>query len=179
MAANQSGIYKVYSFADVTFSLSHPLLGMAQVDGSGIGTITLTNDGERSTKQLAADGSVLISKIRDRTGTMTLDFLQTSPLHNQLIDWFISLENNPAADWGRMTGVIKSIATNEETKLTGVCFVRIANKAYAAQGQNVQWSFLVADVDHRNLASTWYRNGTFASGWNTQGQTNTPIGGGL
>jgi hypothetical protein len=152
MASAQSGVFKVYSFTDVFFTMSHSnktlIPDEATIDANGVGSITISNDGERSTKQLAADGAVLISKIRDRTGTLTLDFLQSSPLHNQLMRWFNALEDAPAAEWAKMNGLLRSRATDENTKLTGICFVRIANKAYAAQGQNVQWQLLVADVSN-------------------------------
>jgi hypothetical protein len=141
-------IFGVYSFSEVEFTLNLPAKGIISIAGSGMGTITLSNDGERSTKQLSADGSVLINKIRDRSGTLSIEFLQMSPMHNQLIDWFNYLETAASSEWAKMTGTLSSKSTGEKHELKGVCFVKIANKSYSVQGQNVQWSFLVADIQN-------------------------------
>jgi hypothetical protein len=68
----------IYSFSDASLVLEHPSLGYITLVGKGIGTATLAMTGDRTAHDVAADGRVMVSKIKDRRATLGLQLQQDS-----------------------------------------------------------------------------------------------------
>ena len=80
-----------YSFLDMTGSLSHPTIGDYVFTGEGVGQITVAYATERTSHDVAADGSVMVSKVAGNNGTITIECQQTSAVHKWLLAWYNAL----------------------------------------------------------------------------------------
>ena len=64
--------YSTYAFEDLSVTLSHPSVGQFLFQGTGIGSITFAMANDSSSHDVAADGSVMTSKIKAGNGTVTI-----------------------------------------------------------------------------------------------------------
>ena len=137
-----------YSFQDVNLNISHPLAGQYIANGEGTGSITFAMTQERTTHDVAADGSVMVSKIKAKNGTAALAIQQTSPLHKWLLKLFNLLQSDATSpqDWANMKIVLRSVNMGELITGTGVSFQKQPDRAFKAQGEQVTWTFMCADI---------------------------------
>lgn len=143
--------FNVYSFGDVTATIMHPSKGQFLIDGSGTdgtgtGSITIAMTNDRSAHDLAADGTVMISKIRAGNGTITINAQQTSPLHRWLLGLSNYLDGAGTEEWAGIIINIRASAMKETTIATGVSFQKLPDKPYQQQGQQVAWVLMAADI---------------------------------
>ncbi len=98
-----------YSFQDLSFSIEHPDVGTYTANGSGIGSITIDMATERTAHDVAADGTIMVSKIAGRNGTLVLEIQQTSDLNTWFRKWYNYLETAPSSglDRNHMCNTIK------------------------------------------------------------------------
>ena len=94
-----NGALSTYSFSDVVGSIHCDLMEDYVFTGKGVGSITISKSTERTTHDIAADGSVMVSKVPGNNGTVTIEVQQTSPLNKWLNGWFQKLWNSPTAKW--------------------------------------------------------------------------------
>lgn len=138
---------KVFSFQEVSVTLSHPSLGVLPSNSSGgIGTIKVGMATDRTDKQVGSDGVVVLSKIRDRSGSFSISIFNTCDMHKGLKKWFNYLEQADASEWGLISTTLTSKSTNEAYKLTGVAFTKLPDGEYATTANQITWDFIVADV---------------------------------
>jgi len=135
-----------YSFADVTLTINHPKVGKYIASGGGIGSINLSMSNDRTVHDIAADGSVMVSKIRARNGQLSLAIQQTSPLNKWLTKWFNYLETASTSAWADTTVTIRCPVMGDSKILTGVSPQKQADVPYQAQGQQVTWNLMAADI---------------------------------
>lgn len=135
-----------YSFADVTMTISHPAVGQYVASGVGIGSISTSMTTDRSTHDVSADGSVMISKIKGRNGAHAIAVQQTSPLNAWLLKLYNYLETAPTSQWARTTIVQRAPSMQDRITSTGVSFQKLPDKPYQAQGQLVTWNLMAADI---------------------------------
>jgi hypothetical protein len=135
-----------YSFSDIVGTMSEPSTGAYTFTGQGIGEMSITYAAERTVHDVAADGSPMVSKIANNTGTCTIQVQQTSDLQKYLIDWFNYLVSASTSSWADTTITIKSLTMNRTHILTGVSPQKIGDQPYQAQGQRVTWVLMAADV---------------------------------
>lgn len=138
--------YSTYSFDDVTMVISHPAVGQFNTSGAGLGSINTTMTTERSAHDVAADGSIMISKIKGRNGAHMIVAQQTSTLHQWLTKLYNYLETAPTREWAKTKIVIRSPSMKNLTTSTGVSFTKLADVPYQAQGQQVTWNLMAADI---------------------------------
>ncbi|MBY0054133.1 DUF3277 family protein [Brevibacillus sp. LEMMJ03] len=139
--------YTTYSFEDVSLVISHPSVGQYVATGKGLGSITTTMTTERTVHDVSADGSVMVSKIVGRNGSHTISVQQTSDLNKWLTKLYNYLEQAPASEWARISLTIRSPYMQDLIRSTGVSFQKLPDKPYQAQGQQVSWVLMAADVD--------------------------------
>lgn len=139
-------MFNTYSFEDVTGSLNHPSVGAASTTGAGVGTITTTMAGDKTAHDLAADGTVMISKLAGSNGTVAIALQQTSELHKYLLKWYNYIVTAPAAEWAKMNITIKSANLGDMTVCTGVSPQKLADRPYQAQGSHVTWNLMCAEI---------------------------------
>lgn len=135
-----------FSFADITMTISHASVGQRVVSGEGIGNINTTMATERTTHETSADGSVMISKIKGRSGSHSLAVQQTSDLNNWLLKLYNYLETAPANEWAGISIILRSPNLRDLITSNGVSFQKLPDKPYQAQGQQITWNFMAADI---------------------------------
>lgn len=143
--------FTVYSFSDITAAITHASKGQFLIDGSGTdgtgtGSITVSMANDRSAHDLAADGSVMVSKIRAGNGTITVNAQQTSPIHRWLLGLSNYLDGAGTDEWAGIGITIRASAMKETTIATGVSFQKLPDKPYQQQGQQVAWVLMAADI---------------------------------
>lgn len=141
----------VYSFTDCTLTLRHPALGVLTVTGQGLGSIVVSMRNDRTSMDTASDGRVMISKIKDRSATATLQLQQDSEANQTLLKWYNYLETAPTIEWAQMTGMLLSPTTHEQIVMKEMAFQKLPDRNYAAQGQQNSYSIMIADCQ-QNVA---------------------------
>jgi hypothetical protein len=138
--------YTTYSFESVVATFSHPAMGQYVASGQGIGSITTTMTTDRTTHDVSADGSVMVSKVKGRNGTHAIAIQQTSDLNKWLIKLYNYLEFASASQWAQISIVIRSFDMHDMITSTGVSFQKLPDRPYQAQGQQITWQMMSADV---------------------------------
>ena len=135
-----------YSFSDVSVIIAHPSVGQHIANGEGIGNINLSMTTDRSAHDIAADGSIMVSKVRARNGMVALTVQQTSELNKWLLKWYNHLEAATTSQWAETTVTVKSPVMKDLITATGVSPQKLPDRPYQAQGQLVTWSLMAADI---------------------------------
>jgi Bacteriophage KPP10, Structural protein ORF10 len=141
----------VYSFKDLSGNFSHPAVGSFILNGGniGFGQVTVAMTTEKTTHDVAADGSVMVSFISGDNGSVDIEVQQTSALHNFLLDWYNRVKT--AADLGDVTlwaagsMLLRNIVDNTSHSITGISPSKLPDKVYAAQGGKITWKLMAAD----------------------------------
>lgn len=141
-----SNTVTTYSFEDVICTLNHPSVGSKSTKGAGLGSITTSMANDRTAHDVAADGSVMITKKISRNGTISIDMQQTSQLHKWLLKTYNYVDNAATSEWARMTITINSNELDESVTCTNVAFQKIPDKPYQAEGQHVTWILMAAKI---------------------------------
>jgi len=137
----------VYSFADVTVSITHPLKGAKIADGLGIGKVSTDFTDDLTNSDLGADGSVMVTKINSQRGTVDLDIQQTSSLNKWLIDLANAVVAAPAASWASTTITIQEKFPNGiTTTASKVALVKRPSRENGQTGAHVTWRFFSANM---------------------------------
>ncbi|MFC3768362.1 phage protein [Paenibacillus sp. GCM10012303] len=139
-------MFTTYSFGDVITTISHPAVGQYVASGEGLGNITTAMAGDKTTHDTSADGSVMVSKIKGRNGTISVSVQQTSGLNKYLLKLYNYLDTAPASQWAGITILQRAPNMGESITSTGVSFQKLPDKPYQAQGQQVTWMFMAADI---------------------------------
>ena len=142
---------KTYSFSDVNITFSHPSLGQVSANGMGLGSIQLSMRTDRSVIEVAADGTPIVSKVKDKTGTLALQVQQISDINTILKKWFNYLESAPTSEWSLMKCVITSKNTGDQDILNGGSIVKLPDRSYEQTAGNITWNFLFAEVTQNNI----------------------------
>ncbi len=138
--------YSTYAFEDLSVVVTHSALGQLTLQGTGVGNIQFNMANDVSAHDLAADGSVMTSKIKAGNGTIAISIQQTSEAHQ----WFTKLYNYlvtaSSSEWAQIA--IMATAPNMQVTHEGsnLSFQKRADKPYQAQGQQVTWTFLAGDL---------------------------------
>lgn len=138
----------VYSFSDVNMVIIPPGVSSYVVNGKGIGEVAVNWANDNTVHDLAADGSVMVSKIKADNGTIAITMQQTSILHQYLKDTFNKLMNSDVpALWAATTITISSLTgTFHNIIATGVSFTKRGDQPFQQQGQRITWNFMVANL---------------------------------
>lgn len=135
-----------YSFTDLAGSISHPTFGAYLFDGTGIGSVTISKATDRTAHDVAADGSVMVSKIAGNNGTLTIECQQTSAIHKWLLAWFNALWQLPTSEWASASITLRNSATGTRHIISGVSPQKEPDTPYQSQGQRVTWNLMCAEI---------------------------------
>ena len=138
--------HSTYSFTDVTATLNFAGVIPITISGAGAGSIDTTMAGEKTAHDVAADGTVMISKVLGNNGSVALNIQQTSPTHKLLLLWYNYILGASSAQWAANTITIRNHAIGETIIATGVSPSKLPDKPYQAQGQKVTWNLMCADI---------------------------------
>lgn len=142
-----------YSFADVAFVISHPAVGRYVANGSGIGSATVTPSTDKTAHDVAADGSVMVSKVPGNNGTIAVQVQQTSGFNKWLLSLYNYLLTAPTSDWAKIAVTIRSPSMGDLVNATGVSFQNRSELSLQAQGQHRTWNLMAANISETNVAS--------------------------
>lgn len=143
--------HSTYSFTDINIAISHPDYGSYSAQGEGIGDVTISKATDRSVHDVAADGSIMVSKIAGNNGTMTINAQQTSSLHNWLQGLFNYLWSQPTNNWAQISVTITAPKMGKTVYCTGGAFVKEPDEPFQSQGQRVAWPLLFVDIQRLPL----------------------------
>lgn len=135
-----------YSFADLAGSINHPMFGSYLFDGTGVGSVTVAKATDRTAHDIAADGSVMVSKIAGNNGTVTIECQQTSAIHKWLSAWFNALWQLPTSEWASTSMTLRNTATGTRHIISGVSPQKEPDTPYQSQGQRVSWTLMCAEI---------------------------------
>lgn len=136
----------VYSFADVSLVLSHPNVGKYTFTGKGVGSVTVSRSNDMTQHDVAADGSVMISKIITENGTMAIAIQQTSAGHKFLKKWYDYLKVAPTSEFAKSSAILKNPSAGETISMSGVTPQKRADSAFQQAGQQVTWNLMAAKI---------------------------------
>lgn len=143
--------FSTYAFEDISCVISHPSYGQYSVNGQGVGSITTAKSNEWSTHNLAADGSVMTSKVRGDNGTITMQTQQTSSLHNYMQGLFNYLKTADSSEWARISITIRAPKMKKSKVCTNVSIQKEPDEEMAAQGGMLSWVLLAGDIQQMTI----------------------------
>jgi len=136
----------VYSFADVSLVISHPKVGKFTITGEGVGSVSISRANDMTQHDVAADGSVMVSKIFTENGTVAIAIQQTSAAHKWLKKWHDYLKVAPTSEFAKSTAILKNPAVGETISMSGVTPQKRADSAFQQAGQQVTWNLMAAKI---------------------------------
>jgi|SRR5579872_828421 len=148
-----TNILGTYSAKDMTFTFTHPLIGIIEGGGiqeKGIDEIVVRLLTDRTTMKIAADGGVVPSAVPGNNGEVDLKFFQTSTLQSDFIAWFNAMiaaaDAGDVSTWAAGTLLIKNTVDGSGHYCRGVAPKKPADKSYQAEAQALTWTMACADI---------------------------------
>lgn len=138
--------HSTFSFTDIDATISHPSYGSYSIQGEGIGDMSITKLTDRSVHDVAADGSIMTSKIAGNNGNVTINAQQTSTLHNFLQGMFNYLWGASTDEWAKISLTIRAPKMQKTYYCTGGAFVKEPDEQFQSQGQKLPWVLLFNDI---------------------------------
>lgn len=135
-----------YSFLDLSGAIAHPSVGPYIFTGEGVGEVTVAMTQERSAHDIAADGSIMVSKLAGNNGQITIQCQQTSDLHKWLLDWYNQLIYLDTSLWAETGMTLRNTSDGTSHRIRGISPMKKPDKSYQAAGQKVTWTLLAADI---------------------------------
>ncbi|ELG0751087.1 DUF3277 family protein [Salmonella enterica] len=137
-----------YSFMDVTASLSGPtgVIDLGQGSANSEEGITQTMGGNKNTMTIGADGEVIHSLHADKSGTITVTLLKTSPV-NKKLSLAYNAQSQSSATWGNNVIVIRNTASGDISTARSCAFQKQPDFNNAKEGGTVAWVFDCGKID--------------------------------
>lgn len=135
---------RVYSFADASIILGHPSLGQIQLQGTGIGSVTVADANDMSSHDIAADGRAMTNKIFTVSGTVTLSIQQTSETLTWIRNAIRHVTNAVPAEFNQFYCRISS--PTENVRCNGMSIQKRPDRQLQQTGQQTSISFLAEEI---------------------------------
>ena len=137
-----------YSFLDVTASLtgSTGVIDLGQGSANSEEGITQTMGGNKNTMTIGADGEVMHSLHADKSGTITVTLLKTSPV-NKKLSLAYNAQSQSSATWGNNVIVIRNTASGDISTARSCAFQKQPDFNNAKEGGTVAWVFDCGKID--------------------------------
>ena len=137
-----------YSFLDVTASLTGPpgVIDLGQGSTNSEEGITQTMGGNKNTMTIGADGEVMHSLHADKSGTITVTLLKTSPV-NKKLSLAYNAQSQSSATWGNNVIVIRNTASGDISTARSCAFQKQPDFNNAKEGGTVAWVFDCGKID--------------------------------
>jgi Protein of unknown function (DUF3277) len=137
-----------YSFLDVNAALVGP--GGAVNLGSGAGAaeegITIEAAEDIDTMTIGADGTPMHSLHANKSGTVTVRLLKTSPV-NQVLANLYAFQTANGANHGQNTISITNSQTQDVITCRSVAFRKAPSISYAKEAGTNEWTFNAGAID--------------------------------
>ena len=138
--------HSTYSFTDINATISGPGYGSYSIQGEGIGDVSISKITDRTVHDVAADGSIMASKIAGNNGNVTLNAQQTSSLHKFMQGTFNYCWQADTSAWTTISITIEAPKMGKTYYCTGGSFVKEPDEPLQSQGQRVAWQLLFKDI---------------------------------
>jgi hypothetical protein len=137
-----------YSFADVSATLTGAagLINLGYGSASAKEGITVTQTQPRNNMTVGADGEVMHSLRCDKSGTVTVRLLYTSPVNAQLQAMF-DAQSLSSSLWGANVIAIRNSGNNEIITCRDCAFQGQPERVYNEDGQMLEWVFDCGKID--------------------------------
>ena len=137
-----------YSFLNVTASLTGPGGEIDLGYGAAIAEegITIAMAGDANTMTIGADGEGMHSLHADKSGTITVRLLKTSPTRAKLQTLYNAQRLVPAT-WGQNLIVVRDTRSGDVTTARQCAFKKRADLTYAKDGGMEEWVFDAVKID--------------------------------
>lgn len=137
-----------YSFTEVTATLTGAsgLINLGSGSANTKEGITVTLAQPRNSMTVGADGEYMHSLRSDKSGTVTVRLLYTSPVNAMLQTMYDAQALSPSL-WGGNVLVIVNKGNTETTTCRGVAFQRQPDRTYSEDGQFLEWVFDCGKID--------------------------------
>lgn len=137
-----------YSFLDVSATLTGPTGVIALGAGAANAEegITIAMGGAKNTMTIGADGEVMHSLHGDKSGTITVTLLKTSPT-NKKLNLMYNAQSQSSALWGNNVIVVRNKASGDMATARSVAFQKLPDNANAKDGNTNSWVFDCGKID--------------------------------
>lgn len=138
-----------YSFIDVTASLTGPtgIIDLGQGSANSEEGITQTMGGNKNTMTIGADGEGMHSLHADKSGTITVTLLKTSPV-NKKLSLAYNAQSQSSSTWGKNVIVIRNTASGDVSTARECAFQKQPDFNNAKEGGTVAWVFECVKIDN-------------------------------
>lgn len=142
-----------YSFLDVNAALVGPggSINLGQGSASAEEGITIEANEDINTMTIGADGATMHSLSANKSGTITVKLLKTSPVNSQLSLMYAFQTANPASHGNNVITLATTLGQDVVT-CQKVAFKRATPLTYAKDGGTNEWAFDAGIID-RTLGS--------------------------
>lgn len=138
----------VYSFMDLSGSMTHPLVGSYLFTGQGVGSITITMDNDKTFHEIDVYGTVLVGKVpNSNSGKIMIACQQSSNLNSWLGATYNTIRMEKAQEWARLNFLLRNVHTGDSFSAFGVTFSNFPEEPYIAQGSMLNWSLSFANMN--------------------------------
>ena len=138
-----------YSFQDVSAALVGPNAAISM--GAGVGSaeegISVSMTQDRNVMRVGADGEGMHSLRGNKSGTVTVRLLKTSPANAQLMAAY-NAQQMSSALCGKNVITVRNSASDDLVTARECAFTRAPDLAFAQDGDIVQWQFHSIKVDY-------------------------------
>ncbi|MBG6243111.1 MAG: DUF3277 family protein [Candidatus Symbiopectobacterium sp. Dall1.0] len=137
-----------YSFGDVSASLTGPsgVIDLGCGSANAEEGISVAMAGARSTMTLGADGEVMHSLHADKSGTITVTLLKTSPV-NKKLSLAYNAQSLSSALWGNNVIVVRNSVSGDIATARSCAFQKQPDFNNAKEGGTVSWVFDCGKID--------------------------------
>ncbi|TDT01685.1 DUF3277 domain-containing protein [Erwinia rhapontici] len=137
-----------YSFMDVTATLVGPTGSIDLGYGSATSDegISTAMSGAKNTMTTGADGEVMHSLHAEKSGTITVTLLKTSPT-NKKLSLAYNLQSQSSATWGNNVIVIRNRVSGDIITARSCAFQKQPDNANGKTGNTMAWVFDAGKID--------------------------------
>jgi hypothetical protein len=131
-----------YSFLNCQASISGPN-GQFNI-GNGAGTaeegITIAMRGDKNTTTVGADGTPMMSLHADKSSTVTVRLLKTSPV-NAMLSQMYAADSSDSSLWGQNTITVRDSSRGDHSTCRQCAFKKLPDLTYNKEGPVIEWVF--------------------------------------
>lgn len=137
-----------YSFLNVQATIVGPGGAFNIGQGAGIAEEGIETEmaGDKDTMTIGADGTGMHSLHADKSGTVTVRLLKTSPTNAKLMAMY-DLQTASSLLHGQNVITITDTGSGDSTGCRGVAFKKKPVLRYAKEGQLMEWAFNAIAID--------------------------------
>lgn len=138
--------YSTYAFEDVSCIVSHPSVGSYSFNGKGVGSITVAKANDVTQHDVAADGSVMTSKIKTGNGTVSLAVQQTSQGAAFLRKLNAYCETAKSSEFARTVITVVAKPQGVNITCTGVSPQKSPDAGFAQAGAQITFAYMAQKI---------------------------------